>query len=204
MSNYWQSPQLVQKSLVIVLCFLLIVSLYMSGQKVYSQSPITPPITPPDATPTPTPEPGDDSEPEDDSTSTSDSSSTSTGDTTDHNSAGEAPVCSDPAPIGLPELFQINVTSNSAVLYFTPVSDRVSYYYVAFGHSQDNIRFGGFFPSEKNKGVVIYKIDHLVPNTEYFFTVRAGNGCTPGEWSNWLPVRTTNSEYYNQSFYLYE
>ncbi|MBL7159849.1 fibronectin type III domain-containing protein [Candidatus Microgenomates bacterium] len=180
-----EAPQFIYISLVIILSFLLIGSLYMSGQKVYSQSPITPPVTPPDATPTPTPEPGNDS------TSTSSTSS------------GEAPTCSDPAPSNEPELFQIDVNSNSATLYFTPANDHVSYYFVAFGYNQGDLRFGSSFTLGPYNGVISYQANHLSPNTEYYFAVRAGNGCATGKWSNWLRVKTTSNKGSKQSFYLY-
>lgn len=115
------------------------------------------------STPTPTP------------TSTSSSSS---------NSSTSAPVCVDIAPTNNPDLFQIDRSGSKAILYFTPVNDNLSYYYVAYGLSSGEERFGVSFQSGLSNGVVSYTINDLNPNTTYYFKVRGGNGCAPGGWSN--------------------
>lgn len=100
------------------------------------------------------------------------------------------PVCGDWPPTGAPHLFQINTSANSATLYFTPVKDHLSYYFIAYGYSPDDVRFGIEFPASLSTGVESYTINHLSPQTKYYFKVRGGNGCAPGEWSNVLAAST--------------
>lgn len=109
------------------------------------------------------------------STSSSNSSS---------NSLPSAPVCVDTAPTNNPDLFQIDRAGSRATLYFTPVNDYLSYYYIAYGLSPGDERFGVSFQSGLSSGVVNYTINNLDPNTTYYFKVRGGNGCAPGGWSN--------------------
>ena len=113
-------------------------------------------------------------------TSTNNSSSTSSG------PAG----CGDWKPVSIPNLFQIDTSTNSAVLYFTPVTDHLTYYYVAFGHKQGDWQYGGQFNSSQKIGVVSIPINYLSPNTTYYFQVRGGNGCATGDWSNILMAKT--------------
>jgi len=51
--------------------------------------------------------------------------------------------CGDWKPMSIPNLFQIDTSTNSATLYFTPVTDHLTYYYVAFGHKQGDWQYGG-------------------------------------------------------------
>ncbi len=92
--------------------------------------------------------------------------------------------CPDTAPTNSPNLFQIDRTGSKAVLYFTPVSGNVSYYYIAYGLSPGDERYGVSFPASHSTGVVNFTINNLDPNTTYYFKVRGGYGCAPGGWSN--------------------
>lgn len=103
------------------------------------------------------------------------------------------PSCPDLSPHNSPDLFQIQVTKDKAILYFTPVSGPVSYYYIAYGLSEGDERYGVWFPFGNYTGVIDFKIEELKINTDYYFKVRGGNGCAPGSWSDWLKARTTNS-----------
>lgn len=93
-------------------------------------------------------------------------------------------------PDHAPDLFQINMTRNSATLFFTPVNNAVTGYLIAYGHYRRDDRFGVFFPSGPSDGVISYKIDYLQPNTRYYFRVQAVNGCRNGFWSDTLSART--------------
>jgi len=117
------------------------------------------------------------------STCTSTPSSNSSSDSSS-NSSPSAPVCIDTAPTNNPDLFQIDRAGSKATLYFSPVNDHLSYYYVAYGFSPGDERFGVSFQSGLSSGVVNYTINDLNPNTTYYFKVRGGNGCAPGGWSN--------------------
>jgi len=108
-------------------------------------------------------------------------------------STASPPRCADLPPSNAPHLFQIETTQNQATLYFTPVNDYLSYYYIAYGYSEGDERFGVEFPASLAKGVQSYTIDELSPQTTYYFRVRGGNGCAPGDWSGWLAARTKSS-----------
>lgn len=109
------------------------------------------------------------------------------------NSSTSGTSCSDPPPSNSPHLFQIDTSNNSAKLYFTPVNDHLSYYFIAYGYDTNDDRFGISFPHGLSKGVENYTINALVPNTTYYFKIRGGNGCSPGSWSNILPAKTENT-----------
>lgn len=104
------------------------------------------------------------------------------------------PACGDWPPLNAPRLFQIDTTKNSATLYFMPVSNYLSYYYIAYGFKEGDWRFGTQFNSTQKIGVVSTTINCLSPNTTYYFTVRGGNGCAPGNWSNYLSAETDSSK----------
>lgn len=114
---------------------------------------------------------------------------TSSSDTTANASA---PGCGDWPPLNAPKLFQIDTSQNSASLYFMPVTDYLSYYFIAYGYKEGDWRFGTQFNSTQKIGVVSHTINDLSANTTYYFMVRGGNGCAPGAWSNYLLAKTEN------------
>ncbi len=95
-----------------------------------------------------------------------------------------APVCSKTPPDNTPRLFQIDAGANSATLYFTPIRDNISYYYIAYGLKPGDIRYGVSFDMGSYDGVIDYTIYMLNASTKYYFKVRGGNGCAPGPWGN--------------------
>ncbi|MEK7597714.1 MAG: fibronectin type III domain-containing protein [Patescibacteria group bacterium] len=105
-------------------------------------------------------------------------------------SAPKTPTCEKESPNKAPHLFQIDTTKNSAKLFFSPVNNAVDNYYIAYGLSEGDERFGVKFDKGFYDGVINYTINELAPNTKYYFKVRAGNGCATGNWSNWLTAKT--------------
>lgn len=101
--------------------------------------------------------------------------------------------CLDTKPDHAPDLFQIDTTETTATLYFTPVNNAVSYYFIRYGFTKYDDRFGVSFNQGSYDGVLSYTINALSPNTKYYFNVRAGNGCAVGKWSNTLTVITRNN-----------
>lgn len=99
------------------------------------------------------------------------------------------PVCQDTPPAVVPDLFQIDTTFASATLYFTPINNNLSYYFIAYGLSEGDESFSVEYPDSPSSGVESYTIEALSPNTTYHFRVRGGNGCAAGEWSNWLAAK---------------
>jgi len=110
-------------------------------------------------------------------------------------SSTDPPTCSDQQPESAPQLFQINRAKDKATLYFTPSRNPVSYYYISYGLKESDERFGTWFSYGSSSGVVSYTINHLSPRVTYYFKVRAGNGCMPGSWSNWLVAKPGKINY---------
>ncbi len=112
-----------------------------------------------------------------------------------------APGCSSLKPVGIPDLFQIDVTSNTAKLFFTPID--TNNFYISFSENPYAQGYG----DEANllkEGVQNYTVYHLKANTTYYFKVRGQNGCMPGDWSNIMKVKTRNKGLTKPiSFYSY-
>jgi hypothetical protein len=115
------------------------------------------------------------------------SSSNSNNSSSNNNST---PVCNDTAPGSSPKLFQVDLTSTSATLNFVPAISPLTYYYIAFGSNPNNMEYGTQFNSAVYPGVQKVTVNALKPNTKYYFKIRGGNGCTPGNWSSSILVRT--------------
>lgn len=108
--------------------------------------------------------------------------------------ASSAPKCQDNKPSDTPRIRKIYAKPDHVILYHTSVAENNSYYYVAFGFSEGDERFGGQFNYTANQGHwTSYSIDHLSAGTTYYFKVRGGNGCKPGNWSTWVKVTTPQS-----------
>ncbi len=96
-----------------------------------------------------------------------------------------ASACGDMKPELAPKLFQIDVIDDKATLYFVP-SYRTSYYFISYGYSPGDERFGAQFEERATDGAIPYTINYLEAGKTYYFKVRGGNGCMPGDWSNTL------------------
>src|SRR5690606_13295638 len=59
----------------------------------------------------------------------------------------------------------------------------------SYSTNSNSEEFGFEFMNDAN-GVISVDIQGLKANTVYYFKVRAGNGCQPGDWSNILAART--------------
>ncbi len=98
----------------------------------------------------------------------------------------EAPKCNNEKPKGIPDLFQIDTKDTTAKLFFTPVYDSDSSYYISFSEDPSAEKHGAL-ATLKKEGVQSYDIFFLQPNRTYYLKVRAQNGCATGEWS---PIMT--------------
>ena len=116
-------------------------------------------------------------------------------------STTNAPVCNDAKPASAPNLFQINTASSTAKLFFAPAGNPVNKYFVAYGPKPENLIYGVEFPQGYSSGVLSYQINLLKPSTTYYFKIRGGNGCMPGEWSSLLKARTGFSKTIINSYY---
>lgn len=162
----------------------------------------TPTITPtPTATPTPTstptptatmtPTPAPTSAP---SSSGSDNTGSSGG------GSSEPWSCPEVLTASPPDLYQITAGKNDARLYFAPASDPYDRYRVAYGRSPDALEYGFEYLQYRVDSALALDIGALAANTDYYFKIRAGHNCAPGEWSRTMHIRTTNGtrkvEYY--------
>jgi hypothetical protein len=130
------------------------------------------------------------------------SSSTNTS-TSSNTSTAKAPECADTKPFASPDLFQIDTNQNTATLYYVPAKDPVDRYYISYSTKENSFLYGVEYNQGYCSGVLSYTINYLLPNTTYYFTIRAGNGCMPGDWSTVLEAKTTNSVYQMKKFYKY-
>jgi hypothetical protein len=139
-------------------------------------SPITPPdpLTPPDLTPTPT------------SGNTGNNGNNGGGGS---NSSGPSnhSYCGEAAPVDAPYIFQVKRTRTTAKVYFKPSSGPVTYYFLAYGTKIGDESYGLSYSQGYSGGALSVEVKELSPNKNYYFHVRAGNGCMPGPWSNWYP-----------------
>ncbi|GEM_PF-2962592 len=102
-----------------------------------------------------------------------------------------APKCNDAKPSDTPRIQRIDAKPKQIKLYTSSVAENNSYYYIAYGYQPGDERFGVEFPFGAMSGhSVKYVVNHLSPNTIYYFKARGGNGCKPGNWSAWVKART--------------
>lgn len=99
------------------------------------------------------------------------------------------PGCAAQTPASVPDLFQIDAQAESVTLYFSPVMSNRDRYYVSYSTGEHAEEHGYEFRSDAT-GVIAVDIHELRSHTIYFFKVRAGNGCQPGDWSNILSITT--------------
>lgn len=98
-------------------------------------------------------------------------------------SGGSSSSCSASAPTAAPDLFQIDAASTTATLYFTPVSN-ADRYYISYGTDSSTLGHGVEIKTGQATGVITHTIADLTPGETYYFRVRAGKDCAPGEWGN--------------------
>lgn len=100
-----------------------------------------------------------------------------------------SPLCSNTPPGSAPKLISAKAISTSKILLkWTPASDPVSYYLLSYGAISGQYVYGN--PNVGGHDATSYVVGGLAPNKKYYFTVRAGNGCSPGSFSNELSAST--------------
>lgn len=125
------------------------------------------------------------------SPSPSQSSSSNGGGTSSTGSTASAPVCSDQKPESAPTLLTAKASENSVTLRWSKGLEPVSYYLVAYGLTPGALQFGN--PNVGGNDTTSFTVQNLSGGTTYYFRVRAGNGCMPGDYSNELSATPQGS-----------
>ncbi len=125
-----------------------------------------------DSTPTPTPTPTPLVSPEPAAKAETTISSNSTSST----------VCSDEKPQSGPTITSSFAGINTVALSWKEGSGPISYYLIAYGTEPGKLQYGN--PNIGGKGTTSFVVENLSGWQTYYFKVRAGNGCTPGDYSN--------------------
>lgn len=91
--------------------------------------------------------------------------------------------CEESKPANAPRLLSAVASgTNEVTLNWTQANDPVTYYLVTFGNKPGEQLYGN--PNVGGKGTTSFTVSHLSGNQTYYFRVRAGNGCMPGDYSN--------------------
>ena len=94
-------------------------------------------------------------------------------------------ACTDPAPGSTVQLTSAeSAGAHSITLTWTVASNPVTYYLLSYGLSSGKYIYG--VPNIGGQGTTSFTVGGLNTATKYYFVIRAGNGCTPGNYSNEL------------------
>lgn len=96
-------------------------------------------------------------------------------------------VCMDTVPKTSPHFLMIIPDENSVTLKFTNYSTLITSFVIEYGTKSNHYIYS---VDKVNKYLTDYTIRGLIPNTIYYFRIRASNGCSTGNWSNEMMVRT--------------
>ena len=101
-----------------------------------------------------------------------------------------APGCGDQPPgAKAPWLYGATPEDGTSItLYSPPADDPINRYALAFGLKSGVIQFGQ--DNIGGQGTRTYLVQHLSPNTTYYFKILGANGCATGSWSNEISATT--------------
>ncbi len=92
--------------------------------------------------------------------------------------------CGAERPASAPTLVSATAGNESVILTWLPAQDPVTYYLVQYGPAKDQLIYG--LPNIGDRESTSFTVDHLVNGVRYYFQVRAGNDCKPGDFSHTL------------------
>ncbi len=99
----------------------------------------------------------------------------------------QAPICGDTKPQSAPKLLSATASGrNQVTLTWSKALDPATYYLVAYGTKSGTLEYGN--PNVGGKDTTSYVVKGLGNGKTYYFKVRAGNNCMPGEFSNEIAV----------------
>ena len=101
---------------------------------------------------------------------------------------GQTPVCNNAKPGSAPTLFSALGGINNVTLKWTEAADPLTYYLITYGARPGAQTYGN--PNVGGKGTTGYTVSGLSGGITYYFQVRAGNGCAPGDFSNEVGATT--------------
>ncbi|KKS93182.1 MAG: Ig-like protein domain-containing protein [Candidatus Collierbacteria bacterium GW2011_GWC2_43_12] len=98
-----------------------------------------------------------------------------------------APVCTEQKPSSAPLLLSaVSTGQNEVTLTWSKSSNPVTYYLVAYGTKSGEMLYGN--PNVGGVDSTTFTVKGLSGGKRYYFQVRAGNNCMPGDYSNELSV----------------
>ncbi len=97
-----------------------------------------------------------------------------------------ADECGSQTPADAPNLYQVMMSSSSATLYFAQPTSLFDGYVISYGLTPTADSYSSIYPQGPTEGANKYTVNDLFPKTNYFFKVRATNGCAAGPWSQIL------------------
>lgn len=115
-------------------------------------------------------------------------------------STTDTPVCNDQTPgTKSPWLYAATAQDgNSVLLYFTEADNPVTKYILRYGTKSGEYQYGVDNLGINERNQMTFLVQSLQPNTTYYFSIRAGNGCAVGSWSNELAAKTKDIISFNQ------
>lgn len=107
--------------------------------------------------------------------------------------SASAPVCNDAKPGSAPSnLRVVSAGNNEVTLGWDKATGPLTYYLLAYGLTSGQLQFGN--PNVGDKETTSYTVKGLSSGVNYFFKVRAGNNCMPGDFSNEVAVRVAGAQ----------
>ncbi len=105
----------------------------------------------------------------------------------------QAPVCVDAKPKTAPKLISaVSSEPNQVTLVWDKAEGSVTYYLVTYGIESGKPIYGN--PNVGDQNTTKYVVKGLSGNTTYYFRVRGGNYCMPGDFSNEIAVKVNGPQ----------